>query len=830
MSTSGSLFPIGDFESRKRKEKKAKKKEKKEKKRRKRERSSSSSSSSDSSGEDEKWEEKSAPKEREEWMSSITPSLFPCMSVGEQRTERQNKKLREKEEALAAMKEMLQKRELNPSMREGGTSAPPSTSGTSEGKMVGDGGKSFYLKALKRAKETAAEQGITLEEVAADRFGSLEKLYQLIEDAEKRSEDGVGRRDDSRDWKRGREERKWERVQGEGSRREKSRGKWRMGEAEERRIDSDRGRVEKRIRVDDEKRRERDSWGKEEGRERDGGREERRERSKLKVDWSQGKREFSRPREDDDGKVGGGSKGRGVDEGVRKRWRKEQNKKEIMLDTRKEDVDTRREDLDTTRGDVDTRRGDLDTRREDVDTRRGDLDTTRGDVDTRRKDTDTRKGDVDTRREEAEEVVVDVMTEAEMNKLSARILKAELMGKVEEVKKLKEKLERAREVAKDKGEAEGRGKTMFAARKESAKTGAGERTGGEKTVVLTRVTARGMEAPLLGEGSSRLPASKGKKVKTHDEGGRRMRYFADDDVNSLKKMFEREKTGTAQEQNTMLSSLVGRGMETTDDGKNYDMDDVMVSRMSDEKVLQKSAKKERQLAIGEHLRRSKALDSCSRCYESSKMMKHLIVSLGKHSCLCLPAHKSLVEGHCLIIPLNHVTASTHVDEDVWEEMSSFAKALVRMFQDNEDGDCVFFEMSRNLRYFPHMALECVPLPREVGDLAPIYFKKALQESESEWATNKKVVDVKGGPSNIRRSVPQGLPYFFVNFGWSGDGFAHVIEDEDAFPANFAHEIIGGMLELEPSAWRKPKPETTEEQMKKVVEFSKRFQSFDFTRE
>lgn len=81
-----------------------------------------------------------------------------------------------------------------------------------------------------------------------------------------------------------------------------------------------------------------------------------------------------------------------------------------------------------------------------------------------------------------------------------------------------------------------------------------------------------------------------------------------------------------------------------------------------------------------------------------------------------------------------------------------------------------------------MVINCVPLPRDVGDMAAIYFKKAILECESEWAMNKKVVDLKG--KNIRKGIPKGLPYFWVDFGMD-PGFAHVIEDQHLFPRNFA---------------------------------------------
>lgn len=54
-------------------------------------------------------------------------------------------------------------------------------------------------------------------------------------------------------------------------------------------------------------------------------------------------------------------------------------------------------------------------------------------------------------------------------------------------------------------------------------------------------------------------------------------------------------------------------------------------------------------------------------------------------------------------------------------LQTFRRELTKMFE-GKDQDCVFMEMSRNLRHHPHMYIDCVPMPREVGDMAPIYFK------------------------------------------------------------------------------------------------------------
>uniref|UniRef100_A0A8V5GQF4 Uncharacterized protein n=1 Tax=Melopsittacus undulatus TaxID=13146 RepID=A0A8V5GQF4_MELUD len=99
----------------------------------------------------------------------------------------------------------------------------------------------------------------------------------------------------------------------------------------------------------------------------------------------------------------------------------------------------------------------------------------------------------------------------------------------------------------------------------------------------------------------------------------------------------------------------------------------------------------------------------------------------------------------------------------------------------KDLDCVFLETNLSLKKRYHMVYECIPLPKEVGDMAPIYFKKAIMESDEEWSMNKKLIDLSS--KDIRKSVPKGLPYFSVDFGLQG-GFAHVIEDQHSFPHYF----------------------------------------------
>lgn len=349
----------------------------------------------------------------------------------------------------------------------------------------------------------------------------------------------------------------------------------------------------------------------------------------------------------------------------------------------------------------------------------------------------------------------------------------------------------------------------------------------EHVAVLTRTDARGgqhpLPAPLYGESSLQGSKGKGKKLKaeTH-QSGERVRYFADDDKYSLSQMYTREKQGTAEDQDAMFSRLAGKRMDKTND--DFDLDDMFESRANREVDNVAAEARDRQAAITQHKKREKVLDSCSLCLDSQVMQKHLIIAIGQKCYLSLPVHQSLVLGHCLIVPRTHVTCSTQLDEDVWAEMQMFRKALTRMFEARE-ADAIFFETAMHLNRFPHMALECVPLSISAGETAPIYFKKALLECESEWAMNKKVIDLKG--KDVRKAVPKGMSYFFVDFGMQS-GFAHIIEDEQRFPSAFAQEILGGILDLEPQAWRRPRRENFDQQRKKVLDFAAEWKEYDFT--
>nr|XP_060463720.1 CWF19-like protein 2 [Panthera onca] len=321
----------------------------------------------------------------------------------------------------------------------------------------------------------------------------------------------------------------------------------------------------------------------------------------------------------------------------------------------------------------------------------------------------------------------------------------------------------------------------------------------DQEVVLVRTDRSGGVWPVSTAGKP-LESTGGRRKRqmasTHEE-KERVRYFHDDDNLSLSDLVKNEKMGTAENQNKLFMRMASKFMGKTD-GDYYTLDDMFVSKAAERERFGAEEENQRKKAIAEHQSLAARMEKCPYCFDSSQFPKHLIVAIGVKVYLCLPNVRSLTEGHCLIVPLQHHRASTLLDEDIWEEIQMFRKSLVKMFED-KGLDCIFLETNMSMKKQYHMVYECIPLPKEVGDMAPIYFK-----------------------------VPRGLPYFSVDFGLQG-GFAHVIEDQHKFPHYFGKEIIGGMLDIEPRLWRKGIRESFEDQRKKALQFAQWWKPFDFTK-
>ncbi|OBZ68794.1 Pre-mRNA-splicing factor cwf19 [Grifola frondosa] len=348
--------------------------------------------------------------------------------------------------------------------------------------------------------------------------------------------------------------------------------------------------------------------------------------------------------------------------------------------------------------------------------------------------------------------------------------------------------------------------------------------------VLPTLDARGRLYDVgLGKDEPALPPGNRKKkeiVETRDpKTGELIRYNADDDTITLGEMLREEKFGAGMADQKNLDAEFARAIMA--DGK-FENDLEYIddnAEMLGRKKMRSDAIK-RQFAINDYKRTQKVLASCPFCFgEDDSLPKAPIIAMGTRVYLSCTLNEELVDGHCLIVPIQHHLTMLEGDDDVWDEIRNFMKCLMRMFAE-EDKGVVFYETVLSLKGQKHTFIECVPLPWGGFEVIPGYFKESI------------LIEARG----FRRAMVPNLPYFMVQFDYKGEkGYGHVIEGIEAagtgedpegdidegekgggeFPRWFAGEIIGNLLDLEPRRWRRARRIDFHQNKDRVARFKKK---------
>ncbi|KDQ62188.1 hypothetical protein JAAARDRAFT_30088 [Jaapia argillacea MUCL 33604] len=342
---------------------------------------------------------------------------------------------------------------------------------------------------------------------------------------------------------------------------------------------------------------------------------------------------------------------------------------------------------------------------------------------------------------------------------------------------------------------------------------------------------------------------KKEKIETRDpKTGDLVRINADDDTLTLGDMLRQERFGAGSSDQKDMDAQFARAI-ATDAGFVNDLDyiDDNSEKLARQKMRSDAMK--RQFAINDYKRTQTALATCPFCFgEDDSPPKAPIVSMGTRVYLSRTVNNELVDGHCLIVPIQHHLAMLEGDDDVWDEVRNFMKCLMKMFAEEDEG-VVFFETVLSFKKQNHTFIECIPVPWEQFEEVPAYFRESILTSETEWSQHRKLIDFSARPGGFRRAMVPNLPYFMVQFDYKGEkGYGHVIEgtgevadegdeeggiDEGAkgggeFPRYFAGEIIGNLLELEPRRWRHPKKVDLKRNKERVAEFKRKYDRFDWT--
>ena len=83
-------------------------------------------------------------------------------------------------------------------------------------------------------------------------------------------------------------------------------------------------------------------------------------------------------------------------------------------------------------------------------------------------------------------------------------------------------------------------------------------------------------------------------------------------------------------------------------------------------------------------------------------------------------------------------------------------------------------------------MNAVPIPFELGETAPTFFRETILSSDAEWSQYKLIIDTPKaaktthGKAAFRKSLAKEMPYFHVWFELNG-GMGYIVEDEGGDP-------------------------------------------------
>ncbi|KAI9462196.1 CwfJ C-terminus 1-domain-containing protein-like protein [Boletus coccyginus] len=423
------------------------------------------------------------------------------------------------------------------------------------------------------------------------------------------------------------------------------------------------------------------------------------------------------------------------------------------------------------------------------------------------------------------------MSPSSLNKLQAQVLRAKLMNAPNAAQLEEEYEEQLRKAHGEPGQPLVR----------------------TKVELLPTLDARGRLYD-VGHGkddAAPLPGNRKKKEKfeTRDpKTGDIVRYNADDDEVTLGEMLRQERFGAGISDQKSLDAQYAKAL--MGDGKfenDLDYIDDNAERLARQKMRSDAMK--RQFAINDYKRTQKALATCQFCYgEDDSSPKAPVIAMGTRAYLSCTLTEELLDGHCLIVPIQHHLTMLEADDDVWDEVRNFMKSLMKMFAEDNKG-VIFYETVISLKWQKHTCIECVPLPWAQYDVIPQFFKESILASEAEWSQHKKVIDFSARPGGFRRAMVPNLPYFMVQFDYKGErGYGHVIEgagesaalgEQDGgldegekgggdFPKYFAGEIIGNVMDVEPRRWRRPRRMDRRHYKDRIGDFQRKYDKYDWT--
>lgn len=167
---------------------------------------------------------------------------------------------------------------------------------------------------------------------------------------------------------------------------------------------------------------------------------------------------------------------------------------------------------------------------------------------------------------------------------------------------------------------------------------------------------------------------------------------------------------------------------------------------------------------------------CWFCLMSPDVEKHLVTSVGTKVYMAL-AKGGLVPEHAMILPIQHIPASTELEEDAQKELIAYKAAMREMFK-AQGKACVFWE--RNFRS-QHLQVQVCPVPLEAAEHVEQAFRDRGTALKPDFAWQTLEAD-----APLPEGVTAKTPYFVVGLP---DGSQLYHRASKGFPLQFARDVL-----------------------------------------
>lgn len=106
----------------------------------------------------------------------------------------------------------------------------------------------------------------------------------------------------------------------------------------------------------------------------------------------------------------------------------------------------------------------------------------------------------------------------------------------------------------------------------------------------------------------------------------------------------------------------------------------------------------------------------------------------------------------MLVPFSHTKSIREISEQEQLELKQYKSALMN-YAASQGMEALFIETAYRLDKMPHAKVEVLFAPRENLEEVAIYYTKAFQDLDGDWAVHKKVYNITKREGGLFKQIP-----------------------------------------------------------------------------